>query len=56
MQGNSGDKDIENRLTDMAPGVEGECGRYGENNWKHTLTHVKWIANENLLYDLGNSN
>ena len=40
----------------MVAGGEGKCGRYGENNWKHTLTYVKWIANGNLLYDSGNSN
>ena len=50
LQGRNRDADIENRCVDM---VEGE--EKGGMNWEigidiHTLTCIKWITNENLLY------
>ena len=54
-QGNSGETDIENRLTDMGRGEERErCMERA--TWKLTLPYVKQIANGNLLYISGNSN
>ena len=56
MQGNSGDTDIENRLTDMVGGRKKRVGRLERLTWKHTSPCVKEIANGNLLDVSGNSN
>ena len=52
MQGRNGDTDIENGLVD--PVGEGESEMNGESSINiHTLSPVRWIAGEKLLYNIG---
>ena len=53
-QDSNGEADIENRLMDMGRGERMTCVERVA--WKLTLPYVKYIANRNLLYCLGNSN
>ena len=49
LQGNSGETDIENRLTDLGRGEEGvRCME--RVTWKLILPYVKQIANRSLVY------
>ena len=57
LQGSNGDADIENRLTVKGGGEKGEGEMNGESSMEaYTVQYVKQIANENFLYDSGNSN
>ena len=55
LQGNNGERDIENRLMGMGRGEE-RVRCMERVTWKLILPYVKWIVNENLLYGSGNSN
>ena len=55
LQGNNGERDIENGLMDIGRGEERvKCME--RVTWKLTLPYIKLTANGNLLYGSGNSN